>query len=176
MTGNNSCGTRSLRYGIMHDRVLAIEALLPSGDAVRFDAGAAAALQTNVPSAAGDLILDLADLGRREAATIASAYPAVSRRVGGYNLNALVPNGAPLNPATLLIGSEGTLALSTQITLKLAPILKHRVQGVSHFPTFCAAMEDAQHIVKLGPTAVELVDRTMIELGRGNAVFRPVLE
>ncbi len=176
MTGNNSCGTRSLRYGIMRDRVLAIDALLPSGEAVRFDTGSAAGLRENEPSAARDLVRDLIDLGRGNAATIASAYPQVSRRVGGYNLDALLPGGAPLNPATLLVGSEGTLALSTQITLKLAPIPKNRVQGVCHFPTFRAAMEAPQHIVKLGPTAVELVDRTMIELGRQSAVFRPVLD
>jgi Fe-S oxidoreductase len=119
---------------------------------------------------------DLLDLGRREAATIASAYPEVSRRVGGYNLDALLPNGASINPATLLVGSEGTLALSTRIALKLAPIPRNRVQGVCHFPTFRAAMEAPRHIVRLGPTAVELVDRTMIELGRANPVFRPVLD
>jgi FAD/FMN-containing dehydrogenase/Fe-S oxidoreductase len=176
MAGNNSCGTRSLRYGIMRDRVIAIDALLAGGEAVRFDADAAAGARVNEPSPARDLVRDLVDFGRREAATIANAYPAVSRRVGGYNLDALVPNGAPLNPATLLVGSEGTLALSTRIALRLAPIPRNRVQGVCHFPTFRAAMDAPQHIVRLGPTAVELVDRTMIELGRGNAVFRPVLE
>ncbi len=176
MAGNNSCGTRSLRYGIMRDRVIAIEALLTDGEAVRFDAGAAARIRENQPSAGRDLIRDLLDLGRREAATISGAYPSVSRRVGGYNLDALVPNGAPINPAAVLVGSEGTLALSTQITLKLAPIPNNRVLGVCHFPTFRAAMEAPQHIVKLGPTAVELVDHTMIELGRANPIFRPVLD
>ena len=176
MAGNNSCGTRSLRYGIMRDRVIAIDALLAGGEAVHFDSAAAAALRENEPSAGRDLIRDLLDLGRREESTIAGAYPPVSRRVGGYNLDALLPNGAPINPATVLVGSEGTLALSTQITLKLAPLPKNRVLGVCHFPTFRAAMEAPQHIVKLGPTAVELVDRTMIELGRRNAVFRPVLD
>jgi FAD/FMN-containing dehydrogenase/Fe-S oxidoreductase len=175
MTGNNSCGTRSLRYGIMRDRVTAIDALLADGRAVRFDTQAVEGRE-NVPLAGRDLIHDLIDLGRREAATIASAYPEVSRRVGGYNLDALLPASTPINPATLLVGSEGTLALSTRIALKLAPIPRNRVQGVCHFPTFRAAMEAPQHIVRLGPTAVELVDRTMIELGRGNAVFRPVLD
>lgn len=176
MTGNNSCGTRSLRYGIMRDRVLAIDALLANGDMVRFDAGALAALRDNTPAPGRDLLRWLIDLGRREASTIAAAYPEVSRRVGGYNLDALLPEASPMNPAALLVGSEGTLALSTRITLKLAPLPRNRVQGVCHFPTFRAAMEAPQHIVKLGPTAVELVDRTMIELGRDNAVFRPVLD
>jgi FAD/FMN-containing dehydrogenase/Fe-S oxidoreductase len=175
MAGNNSCGTRSLRYGIMRDRVLAIEALLPGGEAIRFDA-AASALRENEPAPGRDLARDLLDLSRDHAELIAGAYPGVSRRVGGYNLDALLPNGAPVNLAALLVGSEGTLALSTRIELKLAPVPRNRVLGVCHFPSFRAAMEAPQHIVTLGPTAVELVDRTMIELGRRNPLFRPTLD
>ncbi len=52
----------------------------------------------------------------------------------------------------------------------------HRVLGICHFPTFYQAMDATQHIVKLGPAAVELVDRTMIELARDNPVFRPVVD
>ena len=48
--------------------------------------------------------------------------------------------------------------------------------GVVNFPSFRAAMETAQHIVKLEPTAVELVDRTMIDLARSNPAFRPVID
>ncbi len=48
--------------------------------------------------------------------------------------------------------------------------------GVVNFPTFRAAMAAAQHLVTLGPTAVELVDRTMIELARANPAFRPTME
>ena len=48
--------------------------------------------------------------------------------------------------------------------------------GVVNFPSFRAAMESAQHIVKLGPTAVELVDRIMIELSLDNPAFRPTIE
>ncbi|HXM71222.1 MAG TPA: FAD-linked oxidase C-terminal domain-containing protein, partial [Thermoanaerobaculia bacterium] len=58
----------------------------------------------------------------------------------------------------------------------LQPIPSHRVLGICHFPSFYKAMEAAQHIVKLDPAGVELVDRTMIELARDNPVFRPVVE
>src|SRR5690606_1558434 len=60
--------------------------------------------------------------------------------------------------------------------LALAPLPKARVLGVVNFPSFRAAMESAQHIVKLAPTAVELVDRTMIELARENPVFQATIE
>src|SRR5712675_1855807 len=70
----------------------------------------------------------------------------------------------------------GTLAFFTEIELDLQRVPPHRVLGICHFPSFYKAMEAAQHVVKLGPTAVELVDRTMIELARDNPVFRPVVE
>ena len=76
----------------------------------------------------------------------------------------------------ILVGSEGTLAFSTRIELKLSPLLGRRAVGACHFGRFHDAMEAAQHIVKLGPIAVELVDRTMIELAREIAMFRPTLD
>ncbi|MGH7095662.1 MAG: FAD-binding and (Fe-S)-binding domain-containing protein, partial [Stellaceae bacterium] len=78
--------------------------------------------------------------------------------------------------AHLLVGSEGTLAFFNEIELDLQPIPPHRVLGICHFPTFYSAMQAPQHIVKLGPSAVELVDRTMIGLSRDNPVFRPIVD
>jgi FAD/FMN-containing dehydrogenase/Fe-S oxidoreductase len=174
MTGNNSCGTRSIRYGIMRDNVLAIDAILPDGVEAHF--GAMADDGRNFPDAARDLARDLLALGRREAEHIAHAFPDVSRRVGGYLIDALVPNSQPVNLATLLCGSEGTLAVSRRIQIKLSPQPKNKALGICHFATFRTAMEAAQHIVKLGPVAVEVVDRTLIELARDIAMFRPVME
>src|SRR5690606_39068823 len=81
-----------------------------------------------------------------------------------------------VNLAQLLVGSEGTLAYTRSLTLKLSPLPRAKVLGVVNFPTFRAAMESAQHIVRLGPTAVELVDRTMIELSLANPAFRATIE
>ena len=115
-------------------------------------------------------------LGRREAEHIAHAFPEVSRRVGGYLIDALVPGTKPVNLATLLCGSEGTLAVSRRLELKLSPLPKNKALGICHFASFRKAMEATQHIVKLGPVAVEVVDRTLIELARDIAMFRPVME
>ena len=105
------------------------------------------------------------------------------RRVGGYNIDIFEPQSdypytsdGSVNWAHLLVGSEGTLAWTRSLTLKLAPLPAHRVLGVVSFPTLYRAMECAQHIVKLGPSAVELVDRTMIELARGNPAFRATVD
>src|SRR5581483_1000577 len=115
-------------------------------------------------------------LGAREQDEIAARFPKVQRRVGGYNIDALVPGKNDINLAHILVGSEGTLAFSTAIELKLSPLLGRRAVGACHFGSFHEAMAAAQHIVKLGPIAVELVDATMIALARDIAMFRPTLE
>ena len=83
------------------------------------------------------------------------------RRVGGYNIDSIDDSGH--NMARLLVGSEGTLAFFNEIELELQPIPAHRVLGICHFPRFYGAMAATRRIVELGPSAVELVDRTMIE-------------
>ena len=168
MAANNSCGSRSIRYGMMRDNVEAIEGLLADGTRVRFDAVEATA---NDP-----LLADLLEIGAREAEEIATRFPKVQRRVGGYNVDALVPNGSQVRMSDVVVGSEGTLAISERIELRLSPLPRSRVLGVCHFPTFWAAMDTAQHIVPLDPVAVELVDHNMIRLGREIPQFRPVVE
>src|SRR6266849_10928906 len=174
MAGNNSCGARSLRYGNTRENVLAIDAILADGSSAHF--GPAASDLSDVPERLRPLAADLLALGRREADEIKARFPNVQRRVGGYNLDALLPGRNDLNLAHILVGSEGTLAFSRRIELKLSPLLGARAVGACHFGSFAAAMEAAQHIVKLGPIAVELVDRTMIGLARDIAMFRPTLE
>jgi FAD/FMN-containing dehydrogenase/Fe-S oxidoreductase len=173
MAGNNSCGGRSLRYGTMRDNTLSMDAVLASGTRLHFGE-VARDLAANENGYA--LFRDMLDLGAREAQEIAERFPKVQRRVGGYNLDALVPRNAANNMAHLLVGSEGTLAFTTQVELKLWPIIRNKVLGVCHFGSFYEAMDAAQHLVKLRPIAVELVDRTMIALGRDIAMFRPVID
>ena len=172
MAGNNSCGARSIRYGTMRDNVTAIDALLADGTACRF----AQLPDTADPSPRQRSLNDtLVALGRREAGEIAARFPKLQRRVGGYNIDALAGN-APPNMAHLLVGSEGTLAFSTALDLKLHPIPPSKVLGVCHFPTFYQAMDATRHIVALNPSAVELVDRTMIDLARDIPLFRATIE
>src|ERR1700685_4153937 len=168
MAGNNSCGGRSLRYGTMRDNVLSIDAVLADGSPAHFGA-----VQADLSDLAADdprraLFQDVLRIGVREADEVAARFPAVQRRVGGYNLDALTPPGSQSdgngNLAHLLVGSEGTLAFSTAIELKLSPLLGRRAVGVCHFGSFFEAMDAAQHIVALKPIAVELVDQTMIGL------------
>jgi FAD/FMN-containing dehydrogenase len=174
MTANNSCGARSIRYGNMVHNVRAIDAILADGTAAHFG---------ELPGNFGDdveperyraLARDMRALHRREAAEIDARIPKLLRKVGGYNIDMISDEGH--NMAHLLVGSEGTLAFFTEIELDLQPIPPHRVLGICHFPSFYRAMEATQHIVKLGPAAVELVDRTMIELARDIPMFRATVE
>jgi FAD/FMN-containing dehydrogenase/Fe-S oxidoreductase len=174
MAGNNSCGGRSMRYGTMRDNVISIEALLADGTLAHF--GSIGGNLKDVPTPLRPLAKDLLAIGAREADEIAARFPKVQRRVGGYNLDALVPGKNDINLAHVLIGGEGTLAFSTRIELKLSPLLGRRAVGACHFGSFSEAMNSAQHIVRLKPIAVELIDRTMVELARQIPIFQPTLE
>jgi FAD/FMN-containing dehydrogenase/Fe-S oxidoreductase len=176
MAGNNSCGGRSLRYGTMRDNTLSMQAALADGRLLCFGEVSRDLSPLDSADAGGfDLFRDMLALGEREAAEIAEKFPKVQRRVGGYNLDALVPRNAPNNMAHLLVGSEGTLAFTTQVELKLWPVIRNKMLGVCHFGSFYEAMDAAQHLVKLRPIAVELVDRTMLSLGREIAMFQPII-
>src|SRR3982751_3291036 len=176
MTANNSCGGRSLRYGTMRDNVRSIDAVLADGTKAHF--GPVNAGLANLPAGSPlrPLARTLLDIGLREADEIEARFPKVQRRVGGYNLDAFAPNAPQHNLAHILLGSEGTLAFSTRIELKLSPVLGKRAVGACHFGSFYEAMNSAQYLVKLKPIAVELVDRTMLELAGEIAMFRPTLK
>ncbi|CAN5703430.1 FAD-binding and (Fe-S)-binding domain-containing protein [soil metagenome] len=180
MAGNNSCGSRSIAWGNMVHNVLGAEAWTSDGDLLtlgRFDASSGKA------RALGDYVKALAE---NIAPEIEARWPKVLRRVAGYNLDIFnnqsekpYTRDGSVNLAHLLVGSEGTLALTKSLTLQLAELPRAKLLGVVNFPTFYKAMDSAQHIVKLGTdgtlSAVELVDRTMIELSLQNPAFAPTV-
>ncbi len=177
MAGNNSCGSRSIAYGNMVHNVRGARAWMADGELLDFGPVAQA---TGRAARIAQFVHGLAQQHRAE---IHAHWPKVMRRVAGYNLDIFdnqserpyTADGS-VNLAHLLIGAEGTLAYTRSLTLQLSALPRAKVLGVVNFPTFHAAMDSAQHIVKLGPTAVELVDRTMIELGLANPAFKPTIE
>ena len=177
MAGNNSCGSRSIAYGNMVHNVLGIDAWLADGRIANFSEYAHS---TGAAKELGDFVKGLANSLQPE---IEARFPKVLRRVAGYNLDIFHPQSelpytkdGSVNLAHLLVGSEGTLAYFKSLKLQLAPLPKHKVLGIVNFASFYKAMDSAQHIVKLGPTAVELVDRTMIDLARNNPSFKKTIE
>jgi FAD/FMN-containing dehydrogenase/Fe-S oxidoreductase len=176
MTGNNSCGARSMRYGNTRENVISVEAILADGRRQNFGSSVRDLAEFRDNSAMFGLYRDLLALGEREADEIVNRFPKVQRRVGGYNLDTLLPGRNDLNFAHILVGSEGTLGFTTKVELKLSPLLGRRAVGACHFGRFYDAMDAAQHIVRLKPIGVELIDRTMIELASQIAIFKPTLE
>ena len=171
MAGNNSCGARSIRYGNMVHNVRAIDAVLSGGEAMRF---AETPAEVGGDGRYAELVGSMRALAQREGAEIASRFPKLLRRVGGYNIETIDPTGH--NMAHLLVGSEGTLGFFTGLELDLQPIPAHRTLGVCHFPTFRGAMEATKPIVELDPSAVELADPTMVRLAREQAQFRDTVD
>ena len=170
MAGNNSAGARSIRYGLMVDNVKAIDATLSDGQRVRFESitdGATSAARLQ------GLVDRLRVLRQREAEEIERRVPKLLRHVAGYNLHRV--RAGRFNMADLLVGSEGTLGFFTKLELLLHPVPVHRVLGVCHFPSFKAAMQATPGIVELKPTAVELIDRTLLEMAQGSPVFGKTL-
>lgn len=179
MAGNNSCGSRSIAYGNMVHNVLGATARMSDGTVMqlgRFEQS------TGRAKAVGEFVQQLVMQLQPE---IDAHWPKVLRRVAGYNLDIFCnQNERPytsdgsVNLAHLLVGSEGTLAMTQSLTLQLAELPRAKVLGVVNFSSFYQAMDAAQHIVKLGGgtlTAVELVDRTMIDLSLQNPAFAPTI-
>ncbi len=179
MAGNNSCGSRSIAWGNMVHNVRGAQAWLADGtllDWCRFEAATGRVRQI------GEEVRALAESLRPE---IEAHWPTVLRRVAGYNLDIFCnrnerpyTDDGSVNLAHLLVGSEGTLAVTKSLTLALSELPRAKVLGVVNFPTFYRAMDAAQHIVRMGGTAltaVELVDRTMIELSLQNPAFAPTV-
>ncbi|MGZ6124833.1 MAG: FAD-binding and (Fe-S)-binding domain-containing protein, partial [Myxococcales bacterium] len=172
MTGNNSAGTRSIKYGIMVHNVLEVEAMLADGTRLLF--GELPRDLAGSPARLAELARAMRALYANEAEEIALRIPRLLRKVGGYNIDTL---GEPRqNLAKLMVGSEGTLGFFTRIKLKLHRIPKHKVGAICHFARFFDSMAITRFIVGLSPTAVELVDRTMLDLARQIPTFRATIE
>jgi FAD/FMN-containing dehydrogenase/Fe-S oxidoreductase len=185
MAANNSCGSRSLRYGNMVHNTRSIECVLADGTKTVFGEVPENLGAVQGPARYRDLVGTVRGIAAGVKADLASdRWPKLLRRVGGYNIDMIRPhevyglgrNEPGHNMAKLLVGSEGTLGFFTRIELDLSVLPPAKTLGVCHFPSFYKAMDAVQHIVKLDPSAVELVDRTMIELARDIPIFRPTVE
>ncbi len=177
MAGNNSCGSRSIAYGNMVHNVAGASAWLAEGTVAEFGP------MQGLSGRARELGEFVRGLALRHQEEIEQRWPKLLRRVAGYNLDIFhnqsekpYTSDRSVNLAHLLVGSEGTLAFTRSLTLKLAELPRGKVLGIVNFASFRQAMASAQHIVKLGPTAVELVDRIMIELALTNPAFKPTMQ
>ena len=170
MTGNNSCGSRSLYYGNMVNNVLAVEAILDDGSIHVFEDIDKNYLQvTNDQNRQYEIIKNFIQIKEDTKNDIDQYWPQTQRRVGGYNIDLINPDG--FNTSNILVGSEGTLSLFNRIKLKLSPIPKQKVLGVCYFESFGQAMELTKEMVQLKPTTVELLDSNLISLAKQIPIY-----
>jgi FAD/FMN-containing dehydrogenase/Fe-S oxidoreductase len=177
MWANNASGTRHVKYGPTRDWVADVTAVAASGELFRTEAVAASpawrpafadSLQARWASAVWPLVRDHQE-------TIERHLPRVNKNSSGYALDALWREGT-FDFAQLLVGSEGTLAMFVDARLRLAEIVPHRAVVMLFFESWEAAGHAVNEVLPLGPVAVEMVDRHLLDLARPrSAVIRDLV-
>ncbi|NIM94953.1 MAG: FAD-binding protein [Anaerolineales bacterium] len=173
---NNSTGAHSIVYGMTVDHVLSTDIVLADGSHVCFDALNSDTWEsrTSRPGLEGTIYQGIPDILNRYQGQIATRYPKTFRHVAGYNLNQLAGTDSP-NLAKLIVGSEGTLGVITEATLNLVPIPKVKRLAMVHFHELRAAMEAVSSILECSPSAIEVLDKMMLDLTRDRIEYRRLL-
>jgi FAD/FMN-containing dehydrogenase/Fe-S oxidoreductase len=171
MIANNSSGTRSVVYGKTVDHVLELKVVLSDGSVVTAGPLEESELETRCrqDDLEGACYRTVHDLGTRHADEIARRYPRLLRRVGGYNLDRFTPEASsPFNLAHLLVGSEGTLAVTLEAKMRLVPLPKARAVLLVTFADLLDALAATPAILAHKPSAVEVMDRHVLDGTRHN--------
>ncbi len=167
MVGNNATGAHSILYGNTIDHVHALDVFLDDGALVRLEETSPERWdqRARASGSEGRIFRGLGQLLETHAETIQRDTPRHWRRNSGYRLEHLAGK-ASRNPARLLCGSEGTLAVTREIRLQVVERPKRSALGVAHFATLREALESVTAILETGPSAVELFDGIAIEQTR----------
>ncbi|MCH8015936.1 MAG: FAD-binding protein [Acidobacteria bacterium] len=175
MIGNNSSGVRSIRYGKTIDNVLELSVILSTGERLLLRRLNAQELQQKCDQEdrEGEIYRNIGKILEENAEEITSRFPQVMRRVGGYNLDALLQED-DFNLAKLIVGSEGTLAFVTEAKIKLEPLPTYTMVSVIHFDDLLRAIDAVPVILRHKPSAVEILDHYGLELARSNPTVAPL--
>ncbi len=170
MMANNSSGARSVLYGKTIDHVLEQTVLLSDGSIAHFRELPRADIPMggSLEARCYDAVLRLSAAHSRE---IGRRYPKVLRRVGGYNLDEFTDASKPVNLAKIMVGSEGTLGIVLEAKLRLVPLPKARAVMVIEFADLLEALAATPVILRHGPSAVEVMDKAILDNTRQNAAL-----
>ena len=173
MLGNNSGGTHSIAYGLTVEHVIELKRCSPTAAPSRSATVTPAefAAKMRLPGLEGQIYPEVARIREQYREEIARRFRGHWRRVCGYNLDELVKDG-PLNMARLLVGSEGTLLTIVEAKVRLVRRPKQTALDVIHYRDIQEALESSQAILETGPYAVELTDKMILDLARGNIEHR----
>jgi FAD/FMN-containing dehydrogenase/Fe-S oxidoreductase len=186
IVANNSTGSHSILYGMTADHVLETSVILSDGTAAHFAPLSGAELEqaTQRPGLEGKLYGCVRDLTTNAGnqAVIRRRTPRHWRRCGGYNLDRFVdgvsfnyPQDERFNLARLVCGSEGTLAVMTEIKLNLVPRPRQTALAIVHFESLQAALATVPAILEAEPSAVELLDHLGLTLCRDVPAYARLL-
>jgi FAD/FMN-containing dehydrogenase/Fe-S oxidoreductase len=162
MIGNNSAGSGSVRYGMTIDHVRELDVVLSDASTAHFAPGVD---MSTVDTLAGRLYRELPKLLADNREAIATGFPRFWRRAGGYRLDRLAAD-LDLDLAKFVVGSEGTLVIATNALVDLVPRPKKTIIAVGHFTSTQAAIAATEDALRCDPAAVELMDRTILDLSR----------
>ena len=162
--GNNSCGAHSAIYGKTVDNVIEIEAVLSDGTLIRVGPREGDALEAllSQQDLEGEVYRGVRRLASEQREEVAKRFPKILRRVSGYNLDEFSDEGV-MDLSRILVGSEGTLAVVTEATMRVVPIPARKGMAAVHFKTVVEAAEATVVANQHSPAAVELVGDTIID-------------
>ena len=175
IVSNNSTGSHSIMYGMTADHVLAMNVILSDGSRANLAPLSPEQLtqQQQKKGLEGQIYRQIAELAAQNGDTIRAGTPRHWRRCGGYNLDRFVdgssfhwPRDPGFNLAKLISGAEGTLAVITELTLNLVPILKMTALAIVHFESLMTALTAVPTILEVNPSAVELLDNLGLRMCR----------
>lgn len=170
MMANNSSGARSVLYGKTIDHVLEQVVMLSDGSIAHFREIPREEIPVgeSLEAACYRTVLRLA---LEHAGEIERRYPKVLRRVVGYNLDEFTDASKPVNLAKMMVGSEGTLGVVLEAKLRLVPLPKAKAVMVIEFADLLEALSATPVILRHGPSAVEVMDRAILDNTRQNAAL-----
>ena len=178
--GNNSTGAHSLQYGKTDAYIEECEVVLADGTVTTFGEVTREELRDRADPD-GDLesriYAEIERILAEEGEEIESHYPDLKRNVSGYNLDWVLDDAqnGTINVASLLAGSEGTLAIVTEAEVSLEPIPETKSMGLLAYEGLIEAMEDVADILEHDPAAVEVLDDVLIDLAQDTAEFEDVV-
>ena len=168
MIGNNSCGSRSARYGMTIDHIESLDVMLSDGSRATLGAADAADVSRRAvgDSLTARLYREVPRLVAAHETAIRRDFPPFWRKSGGYRLERMLAERGPFNLANLVVGSEGTLAIVVEANVKLVPQPKAVVGVAGHFESVAAAIDAVDDAHACNAAVIELVDRFILDLAR----------
>ena len=186
--GNNATGAHSILYGMTADHLVSADVILSDGAPVTLDDSVFDTRYSNNDSRISNIVSTAARIREQYSDAIKQNYPKSWRNSAGYRLNYLLPwspskppqwdknnygltstvyhQPSTVNLASLLAGSEGTLAVIRRATVNLVPKPKHTILGILAYESIPAACDDVLRLLEFNPSAIELVPQMILRLAR----------